>query len=335
VLAVLALSTAPAVARPVAIGMGEQEPGMFSDARWERLGLRHARYLVAWDALERKHQRAALDAWMAAARAAHTRVTLSFRHAHRSRRSRHAIPRPAEFRRAFLGFRERYPQVRSWIVWNEANHPRSRSANKPGRVARLFDVVARNCRGCRVVGADVLDISGMASWVRRFQRRARERPRIWGLHNYVDARHGTSIGTRTLLSITRGKVWFTETGGWVLRRAYRRRRIVREFRSSPRAAAAATRHVLQLACISRRVRRVYLYNWQAPRRVTTWDSGFVGPRGRVRPAYKVLRRQVRRAHGPFVRCGRGRYTATPLMKSTRSAATRSGSSQWNAWPPPP
>jgi hypothetical protein len=35
-------------------------------------------------------------------------------------------------------------------------------------VARFFDVVARNCFGCRVVGADVFDVSGMTAWVRAF-----------------------------------------------------------------------------------------------------------------------------------------------------------------------
>jgi len=298
-LLLLALGARPAAAQPVAIGMGEQMPSMFSDPLWQGLEMRDVRYLTPWDTLEHPRQRAQLDAWMAAARASGARVALSFR---RARRPRSGVPRSAEFRRAFLGFRERYPEVASWIVWNEANHPLAMSARHPGRVARLFDVVARNCARCKIVGADVLDISGMTAWVRAFWRHARERPRIWGLHNYVDARRGTSTGTRSLLAVTRGQVWFTETGGWLMRRKYRRGRVVREFRSTALAAAEATRHVLGLACISPRIRRVYLYNWQAPRLVTTWDSGFVGPRGRPRPAYDVLLRQIRRARGPVVRC---------------------------------
>ena len=297
----LACAAAPAAAAPVALGMGEQQPGMFSDPLFQRLGLRHARYLVPWDALDRPRQRARIDAWMEAARTSGVRVMLSFQHSRRSRTA--AIPRPLPFLLSFLAFRERYPQVDSWVVWNEANHPLSRSSTRPGRIARLFDAVARNCAGCRIIGADVLDISGMTGWVRAFLRRARERPRIWGLHNYVDARRRTSVGTRSLLAATRGQVWFTETGGWLVRRKYERRQVVREFRTSPRAAADATRHVFRLACESRRIRRVYLYNWQGPRYVTTWDSGFVGARGRPRPAYDLLLRTVRRAGGPFLRCG--------------------------------
>jgi hypothetical protein len=53
---------------------------------------------------------------------------------------------------------------------------------------------------CRIVGADVLDISGMTAWARAFERHARERPRIWGLHNYIDPRRGTSVGGESLLA---------------------------------------------------------------------------------------------------------------------------------------
>ena len=114
------------------MGIGEQDPGMFTDRRWRRLGLPHARYLAAWDALEHRRQRAELDAWMAAARAAGARVTLSFKHSHRARRDMREFPTRAQFRAAVLGFRRRYPDVRDFIVWNEANHPLSLSCAAAG-----------------------------------------------------------------------------------------------------------------------------------------------------------------------------------------------------------
>ncbi len=189
--------------------------------------------------------------------------------------------------------------MRDWIVWNEANHPFSLTGNRPRRAAQYFDAVAWNCPGCRVVAADVLDVSGMTSWVRRFQRHAVHRPRIWGLHNYVDANRFTSTGTRALLAATTGRVWFTETGGLVLRREYAGTTVTGEFRYSQRHAARATAHALRLACLSPRIRRVYLYHWRAPETVTNWDSAFIGPRGQVRPAYRTLKRRVA---GGF-RCG--------------------------------
>ncbi len=283
---------AQAAARPPAIGIGEQKAGMFGDARFQRLGLSEVRYIAPWDVIRDADQRDRLDAWMAAARASGSRVVLGFQHSLRTRRLARTLPTAVQFERAFLRVRARYPDVRDWIVWNEANHPFSLTGDRPRRAARFFDVVAWNCRGCRIVAADVLDVSGMTAWVRRFQRHAVHRPRIWGLHNYVDANRFASGGTEALLRITTGSVWFTETGGLVLRREYAGTTVTGEFRYSQRHAARATAHALRLACLSPRIRRVYLYHWRAPETVTNWDSAFIGPRGGVRPAYRTLARRL-------------------------------------------
>jgi hypothetical protein len=291
----VAAPAADAVRRPV-IGIGEQKVGMFSDPRWQRLDLRHVRYIAPWDALKDPRQRELLDAWMAAARKSGARVLLGFERSLRSRRHSRRLPSTRAFERQFIRFRARYPTVRDWIVWNEANHPLSLTGNRPGRAARYFDAVARNCAGCNVVAADVLDVSGMAEWVSRFKRRARMRPRVWGLHNYVDANRFASKGTRALLEVTgSGQVWFTETGGLVIRREYKRGRVTREFRYSQRRAARSTLHAIELARLSSRIRRVYLYHWRAPLPVTNWDSALIGPRGQERPSYRVLERYLRRA----------------------------------------
>jgi hypothetical protein len=290
-LALAALAAAPGQAAPI-IGIGEQKPAMFSDPLYTQLQLRHARYIAPWDALSDERQRDKLDAWMEHARATRTRVLLGFERSLRTAKLARTLPTDQQFARAFKRFRKRYPDVRDWLVWNEANHPFSLTANRPRRAARYFGIVARNCRGCNVVAADVLDVRGMTAWVKRFQRYAPARPRIWGIHNYGDTNRLITSGTRALLRITTGKLWFTETGGLVVRREYAGTTVTREFRYSQRHAARSTRHVFKLACLSRRIRRVYLYHWQAPLRVTNWDSAFLGPRGHVRPAYRTLRRQL-------------------------------------------
>jgi hypothetical protein len=278
-----------------AIGMGEQKPTMFASGHWKRLGLRDARYLAPWDVMQDPNQLALLDAWMAAARKARVRVAISLQHSLRSPALARTLPTPAQFARQFRRLRARYPTVRDWLPWNEANSPGSMTEHRPRRAARYFDVVSRACRGCRVAAADVIDTRGMGAWVRAFKRAARTRPRIWGLHNYVDANQFTSDGTSTLLALTRGKVWFTEVGGVVLRREYTRRgRVRRTFRYGVRHAARATAHGLRLSCLSRRITRVYLYHWQAPERVTSWDSGLLDAAGRTRPAYRVVSRWVKR-----------------------------------------
>ena len=295
-------AAAPVPAAPVELGLGEQKASMFASPLLPPLGLRHARYIAPWDALQDPNQRAKLDAWMAGVETTGMRPLLGFGHSLRSPRLAKTLPRPARFARAFRGFRERYPAVRDWIAWNEANHPAALTADRPRRAAQYFDAMARECPTCAIVAADVLDTSGMAAWLTAFRRHVRHTPRIWGLHNYVDANQHSSQGTRTLLRYApRGQVWFTETGGLVLRREYRGRRVAREFHYGQRHAEEATRHALRLACTNPRIRRVYLYHWQAPWTVTNWDSALVGPRGRPRPAYDLLLRHVRR-DGPVVRC---------------------------------
>jgi hypothetical protein len=283
----------PAAAAPPLIGIGEQKPGMFTDPLWQRLDLHDARYVTPWDTLHDPRQLEKLDAWMEAARASGTRPLIALERSLRSAKLRRSLPTDRRFAREFRRLRARYPDVRDWITWNEANHPLQPTTNRPRRVARYFGIMVRNCRGCRIVGADVLDIKNMTSWIRRFARYATERPRIWGLHNYGDTNQLKSTGTETLLRITgSGQVWFTEAGGLVVRREYAGATVKRVFRYSQRHAARSTRHVFELACLSPRIRRVYLYHWQAPPTVTNWDSAFLGPRGGVRPAYRTLRRQL-------------------------------------------
>jgi hypothetical protein len=144
------------------------------------------------------------------------------------------------------------------------------------------------------LGAELLDMPNMADWVDAYQEHlGKERsPRYWGLHNYLDANRLRTTGTRTLLGHTRGQIWFTETGGIVKRKKTKN---TVSFPESTTHAAKATRWVFdELVPLSRRVTRVYLYQWNA-KRGDSWDSGLVDPRGRPRPAFTVVRRELRAA----------------------------------------
>jgi hypothetical protein len=130
----------------------------------------------------------------------------------------------------------------------------------------------------------------MATWVRAFERHARVRPRVWGLHNYLDANRMRTSGTRSLLAHTRGQIWFTETGGIVKRRKLRK---IGGFPESPSHAARATSWVFdKLVPLSRRITRVYLYHWNPGGPKENWDSALISPHGKPRPAFEVLRRKL-------------------------------------------
>jgi hypothetical protein len=151
--------------------------------------------------------------------------------------------------------------------------------------------MTRECPKCTILAAEVLDMPNMGSWVDSFQRHLGSRPRLWGLHNYIDANRMRTSGTRTLLRHTNGQVWFTETGGIVDRR--NRRKV--GFPESPAHAATATAWVFdRLVKLSRRITRVYVYHWNAIAG-DNWDSGLIDPSGRARPALRVVRHQLQAA----------------------------------------
>jgi hypothetical protein len=63
------------------------------------------------------------------------------------------------------------------------------------------------------------------------------------------------------------------------------------FPESAAHAAKATRFVFDdLVPLSRRITRVYLYQWNSNPGPKTWDSALIGPTGKPRPAYRVLQR---------------------------------------------
>jgi hypothetical protein len=279
---------APAAARPPAIGIGEQAPGLFTDARWKALHAPNVRLVVSWDVLWVPDELRGLDAYMAAARRAKAKVLVTFAH---SRVEGHEddIPSRATWRTLFRRFRARYPQVKDFQAWNEANHGTQPTSRAPRRAAQLYDVMRSACPRCTISAPAVLDAPNMLSWIHRFERAARHPVRIWSLHNYLDANRGRSIGTRKLLRNVRGQVWFTETGGIANRWINGRR--VKAY--TVKHAATATRQVFKLARLSPRVTRVYFYNWFAPVEARPrWDSGLIGPDGRSRPAYTVIRREL-------------------------------------------
>jgi hypothetical protein len=284
----LVLLAAFAVAAPASaltIGIGDQKPDMFSDPRFLDSGIQLARRAVAWDALTSPGQTAALDEWMNAARAAHVDPLVSFTHSSLNRRQ---LPTPERLLYEFRRFRARYPWVTEFATWNEANHCGEPTCHRPELVAAYWRKLRIACPKCKILGAEVLDMPNMTSWVKAFRRVSKVQPRYWGLHNYIDANRLRTSGTKRLLKATGSAlIWFTETGGIVSR--VNRRKVT--FPESASHAAIATRFVFdRLVPLSPRNTRVYLYHWNSEPGPKTWDSALIGPGGKPRPAFRVLER---------------------------------------------
>jgi hypothetical protein len=287
------LTAAPATGRKV--GIGDQRAAMFSNPHFRALHVRIARLIVSYDAVLRNTPEAGeIDAWIRAAEQSHIRPLIAFQHVRGCYVGRHGhiphlakcrLPTVNKFRRAFKAFRRKYPEIREYSPWNEANHRSQPTYKNPRRAASYYNVVRAACRGCTIVAADVLDQPHFTRWLKKFRRAARGKPRIWGLHNYKDANDHTTTHTRQMLATVRGQVWFTETGGIV-------HFPHRPF--NPRRAAKATKFMFRLARISRRITRVYIYNWTGTRRSARFDAGLVDRYGRPRPAYWVVKAHLRK-----------------------------------------
>jgi hypothetical protein len=234
-----------------------------------------------------------IDDWIAAAERAHIEPLIAFQHVRGCFVGRHGhiphiwkchLPTVAEFRRAFEAFRNTYPFIRDYSPWNEANHGSQPTARYPRRAAEYYNVVRAECPRCTIVAADVLDARNFTHWLTLFRRWVHGSPRIWGLHNYHDANNHTTIGTREMLQTVPGQVWFTETGGIVH---------FPHWPYNPVRAAAATKFVFKLARLSGRITRVYIYQWTGASRRARFDAGLTTPHGQPRPAYWVVKSQLR------------------------------------------
>jgi hypothetical protein len=298
----------PSAAHAFTVGMSDQKLGMWEDPRFQQLGVNQVRILMAYDAVLKRDFRR-YDDWMAVAESRHADVLVTI---DRSPRSFTRMPTLAQYRRVVRAIRARYPFVRTMAAWNEANHKKQPTWRNPKRAAQYFNIMHQECVDrCVVVAADVLDSTNMLPWLATFKRYARH-AHIWGLHSYQDAnrfRPLRATATRQLLRAVRGQVWLTETGGIV--------RFMTTYRGGPKGeqrAARALRQTFRIAASSPRIKRVYLYHWDAERRFKTWDSGFVAANGRARPALNVLRSELNKLRARKNLPGLPAITKFPLGK---------------------
>lgn len=273
----------------VAVGIADQKPDIFGDARFAALGIKHARLAIGWDALTSASQAAELHAWLTSAREAGVEPLLTFT---RLRDNRRSLPTPERLKHEFLRLRERYPWVTTYATWNEANHCGELLCRRPKLAAAYYRALRRACPRCTILAPEMLDMLGMARWAQDFSRALGFIPRLWGLHNYVEANRFRMQRLRELLRVTRGaRIWLTETGGLV-RRDNASTTAIPE---GPRHAANVTRYIFDhLLPRNPRIRRVYPYHWNAgPLAQTSWDSGLITPTGHRRSSFHVLERVLR------------------------------------------
>jgi len=108
------------------VGIGEQDPSMFTDAAFQPLGIKRARYIAAWDW---RRNPVELNALIGAARLAGVRPLIHFGSSascYNGRRyskiKRCRLPSPKAYAESIRVFRKAYLFIRDFGAWNEANH---------------------------------------------------------------------------------------------------------------------------------------------------------------------------------------------------------------------
>jgi hypothetical protein len=272
------------------IGLSDNRPETMLDPRFRASGIKRIRVLVPYDDVARGGQRRAqLDHWFATAKAEGIEPLVSF---YRSYKSKRRLPSVSGFRHHFRLFRQRYPWVRLFSTWNEANFPAAQPTGRyPKRTAQFYRVARRECAGgrCSVLAADFrADGSAhSARWLRTFKRYMGRGPHRWGLVSHPDVNRFSTRQTRWFLRNTRGPVWATEIGAVHF--------FGRGFRPSISRQTKAMRFMMtRYPRVSRRLQRMYVYHWRAAKGNKLWDSALISIGGKRRPAYYTFFRALGR-----------------------------------------
>jgi hypothetical protein len=269
-------AAASAAKRPV-VGIGDNHPESFQNAHMRKLpALKTARLVIPWDWYRSPYQVFRATTWINSVQQAHKRPLVTFNR-NWGRKGRRQIPRMKAYVKGFKQFRQRFPHVREFSAWNEPNAVEQPFYRKPGKAARYFNALRRACRKCTIIAGDVKDGKTMVPYLRTYKKKVRG-ARIWAVHNYKDATRKRG-GTADFLRTVRGQVWLTETGG--LRN-----------RGGLKGQAKAVKRIFKLAKSSRRIKRIYFYQWLFDRG-SHWDSAFIDRHGKRRPAYFALRKGLR------------------------------------------
>jgi hypothetical protein len=274
------------VGKVPAIGISDQQATTFSDPNFQVLKLKYGRLMTPWNGIFKEPAR--LDAWLQAARAAGVRPLVSFERARGDQCPKKPCKAPSvgQYSRAWAAFHKKYPWIKDISPWNEINSSTQPTGKRPDLAASYYNVVRAKCRGCSIVAADLLDATNIRSYVAAFLKKAKGKPRLWGLHNYTDTNRFRSRGTKALLQSVKGTVWLTETGG-VVKFTTQDGKVA--LPKSESRAKKAMDYMFRLAeANAKRIKRIYVYQWKINNVFDRFDAGVVRPDGTPRPSFDIL-----------------------------------------------
>jgi hypothetical protein len=279
-------------------GIGNESPKMFRNSLFTQLHTKIVRYVAPFDAVSHSYSLDKAINFIEAAEAAHEQVLVAFYH---SEYSPTRLPSLSVYRRDVQKFVKLFPGVRQYESWDESNRgnvPHQFSSPSGTAAAKYYQALLRVCKGCTVIGLDVLDsdiISPTLSYISEFKREISRletvMPTIWGLHNYSDVNRLEGWRTRDLVKALGGQVWLTETGGLV--------KFVPSFPNNHGSgltrAAKVLKYMFSLTSALPQIKRLYVYAWTGGTSSTRFDAGLMNVHEQPRPGYVVVCRQLHAA----------------------------------------
>ncbi|HKE78444.1 MAG TPA: glycosyl hydrolase [Solirubrobacteraceae bacterium] len=305
----IAALAVPVGANALTVGVSDQQASTFSNPLFKPLKFKAARYITPYDVMESPADKAALDAWVAGARADHQKILISFEHSHRSNSRALKAPSVAAFTKEMKKFKAAYPDIKEISPWNEVNRCHAVRAGSiqgqptkicslttgPKLTAQYYMAARKVFTGSKytIVGLDILDeqnVNKTIKYLQSFLRHASPDPKVIGFHNYSDTNRFSTTRTKRVLQTFKGKVWLTETGGIV--------KLGSSFPYSTSRAKKALGCMFTLAKSNSRIQRLYIYQFNpAPSRTDFFDAGLFNPDGSKRPGYAVVQqRKAARCH---------------------------------------
>jgi hypothetical protein len=261
-------------------GLGNETPQMFKNPLFNQLHTRIVRYIAPYDAVAHVASLNKAIAFIQAAEIQHQQVLVAFYH---SEYTPLKLPSVATYQHDV--------QYQSWDEANRGYIPHTLVSPSATAAAQYYQALIRVCKGCTVIGLDVLDaanISPTLEYISEFKREiGRLRtimPSIWGLHNYSDINRLESWRTNDLVQALGGQVWLTETGGLVqFGNAYPNRN-----GSGLTRAAKVLKYMFAVAGKYAKIKRLYIYDWTGGNSRTRFDAGLTNAREQPRAGYLAV-----------------------------------------------
>jgi hypothetical protein len=283
------------VASSYLTGIGDESDEMFGNPLWAQLHTKIVRYIAPYDAVKHSYSLDKATLFIREAEAHHQQVLVAFYHSEYTPLN---MPSVATYQRDVQKFVKRFPHVRQYQAWDEANRGYIRGVlASPSAVAdaMYYQALIRVCHGCTVIGLDVLDaqdIGPTLEYISEFRheigRLRTIMPKIWGLHNYSDINRLESWRTHELVRALGGQVWLTETGG-----------IVQFAGSFPNRngsgltrASRVLKYMFAVAGSQSQIKRLYIYDWTGGYSSTRFDAGLMNAHDQPRPGYVVVCKQL-------------------------------------------